>query len=227
MKNIVLFWFVMLAFNSCSPIHTYKFEDEDLDCTFKLWDTNRYTYIERSDEGKYITKGDYTLTDTSFIIICPCDRHLPIGYSYTNVSIGEKNKVKNKSDIRILFSQKSEPVPFATIGVYDASSRLITGTETDINGNATLTFSGDEDYMEISFVGYQAFKIKVEDVRGKNFDIQLPDFKKGGRVRGACFGEYIDYVLTYKVGDNIISANGKELSLVIDNTPTKKAKTIN
>ena len=227
MKDLIKYYLLLSIFSSCSPAYVFKSNSENKSCTFKLWDSNRYTYIERSNEGKYITKGDYTLTDTSFVIICPYDRHLPIGYSYAKVSIGEKNKVKNKSDISILFSQKSEPVPFASIGVYDASSNLITGTETDINGKATLTFSGDEDYMEISFVAYQAFKIKLEEVRGKDFDIRLPDFKKGGRVRGPCFGEFVDYVLTYKVGEDIISANGKELSLVIDNTPTKKAKTNN
>lgn len=59
------------------------------------------------------------------------------------------------------------------MALYGASDKLVDGYEADKNGQASISLTSNTGELEISYVGHQTARIKVQDVKGYDVTIGL------------------------------------------------------
>ena len=215
LKNIFLYIVTMSLCYSCSPEYTYKCVEPEGGCTLKLWKTDRFTYIDSRGQYKFISKGDYKLSDSTLLLTYRYDDELPVGHDYPKYEIISDLKDPSRCEITVREAHQQDVLPFCTVACMTGENRIISGWETDKDGNASFVIPEKADHLVFQYFNMADISLDIDLIAGKRSIIHLPQFKKrGGRMRGACFPEYIDYILEYQVAGDQLICRDKQLLLV-------------
>lgn len=199
---------------SCSPIAIYKYNEDNVKATLKLYPTNRYAYLEHHSGIKTVAKGDYRLTDTSLNMVYPPTVKIPLITQTEPVTKTPQHVNHNEQLINVLDLATGEPIVFATVGFYGQKGRLIAGSETDLTGSTTIPVPNDIVTIEVSKTGYVSTRIDAKEAASNHIRVELGEQRQEPR---GCFGFYKPYILEGTFDDGNLVIAGKQFTTMKNN----------
>ena len=194
MKFIILLIPLLLSCNNSVYVNNSK----NVSSKYILY-KNKYKYIEQSKTSKFKNTGSYEIKDSSIVFEHRDGNRIPYQYLNNNFQKLEKNENSDYIKLTVVSAQSNKPIIRALIIAKNESNLTIYSTDTDFDGIAKIKKDSSIKTLELSYVGFHKHTIDYEKMNRWNIIWKLDELEKGGRMSGACLGEYIDVLLEYKI----------------------------
>ena len=158
-----------------------------------------FKYTEKTKNSDFKIWGKYHLTDSTIVFEFQDKTKIP--YNYLSNNIKRLSVSSNKKQFLISVADKlsKEPVPFVKIAAKNNKGQYIDGTDSDMEGNAVITKSGEIETLEIQFIGYAKQIVDYKNQQRYNLLVELEELKPGGRMSEGCLITFLDVLLEYRI----------------------------